>query len=435
MSTVHICLNDILGVAVACEVIFYPGDTPFFNGSALAVSGARSIRLDAGGNGSVTLLPGRYAVRFSGITGNTDTLLILVPTDEGDYPLSELICGGNWVLPLRDFLLKGRNLADVADPASAFNAIKQAATVSSSGVVQLATQAEVDAGTNASKAVTPATLAAAARWVSAGQSVKLVSVADAASRLALSAIEVNVGDAVEQSDTHEIYEVIDVALLAQETGYVLVGIRPTTPPPSLLLNNLLAYWKLDESEGARADATGNGNDLSDNNSVGVATGKVGNAASFDGSNYLMAASAILGATDDFTIVAWVNFSTTGSYLIAASSYPDYISFGISDVGLVHLTAGVGDGVTGGSVNSDEWSLIVARREGDSISVSVNAGAASFGTVGASSAPAAFTVSSNSGGEAFFNGLIDEVGVWNRALSDSEITQLYNGGNGLTYPFA
>jgi hypothetical protein len=35
---------------------------------------------------------------------------------------------------------------------------------------------------------------------------------------------------------------------------------------------------------------------------------------------------------------------------------------------------------------------------------------------------------------FFPGNIDEVGIWNRALSSSEITQLYNSGSGLTYPF-
>ena len=159
MSTVHLCLNDIFGVAVACEVIFQPGDTPFLNGAgALAVSGARSIRLDAEGNGSVTLLPGRYAVRFAGITNNTDTLLILVPDDDAEYALSSLICGGNWVLPLRDFLQKSRNLGDVADAAAAFAAIKQEASETASGVVQLASEAEVEAGTDTTKAVTPATL-------------------------------------------------------------------------------------------------------------------------------------------------------------------------------------------------------------------------------------------------------------------------------------
>lgn len=33
-----------------------------------------------------------------------------------------------------------------------------------------------------------------------------------------------------------------------------------------------------------------------------------------------------------------------------------------------------------------------------------------------------------------DGLIDEVGVWDKALSTSETTQLYNSGNGIAYPF-
>lgn len=34
----------------------------------------------------------------------------------------------------------------------------------------------------------------------------------------------------------------------------------------------------------------------------------------------------------------------------------------------------------------------------------------------------------------FNGLVDETGIWSRALTGAEITQLYNGGAGLAYPF-
>jgi len=35
---------------------------------------------------------------------------------------------------------------------------------------------------------------------------------------------------------------------------------------------------------------------------------------------------------------------------------------------------------------------------------------------------------------FYNGLIDEVGIWSRALTSSEVTELYNSGDGLQYPF-
>jgi hypothetical protein len=35
---------------------------------------------------------------------------------------------------------------------------------------------------------------------------------------------------------------------------------------------------------------------------------------------------------------------------------------------------------------------------------------------------------------FFDGTIDEVGIWNRSLSSSEVSELYNGGSGASYPF-
>lgn len=57
------------------------------------------------------------------------------------------------------FLKRTLNFSDVADPVLAFNAIKQQATTIASGVVQLATQEEVTAGTDTAKVVTAVTLA------------------------------------------------------------------------------------------------------------------------------------------------------------------------------------------------------------------------------------------------------------------------------------
>ncbi len=44
-----------------------------------------------------------------------------------------------------------------------------------------------------------------------------------------------------------------------------------------LTDNLSAYWKLDEASGTRVDSAGS-NDLTSNNSVGQAVGKLGNAS-------------------------------------------------------------------------------------------------------------------------------------------------------------
>lgn len=57
-------------------------------------------------------------------------------------------------------LLSTNNLADVASPATAFGNIKQAATTSATGVVELATDAEAQAQADTTRAVTPGNLAA-----------------------------------------------------------------------------------------------------------------------------------------------------------------------------------------------------------------------------------------------------------------------------------
>ena len=451
MITVHICLNDIFGVAVACEVIFYPGDTPFINGSALAVSGVRSIVIDGDGNGSVMLLPGRYTVRFSRITGNTDALIILVPEAEGEYQLQELICGGNWILPMRDFLQKAKNLGDVADPAAAFAAIKQGATANASGVVQLATQTEVNAGAEAAKAVTPATLAARLAGIEGGGEVlKFITVANTAVRLALTAPQVHVGDLVEQLDTRDVYQVLDTALLDQEAGFVLVGTRAATTGGGgsgggVGIEGIVAYWRLDEESGVRVDASGNAMEFSDTNGVGFVAGVIGNAANFDGTNYLL--SPDLGAiTAGFTLALWAKFDPgaqvyqtpdTALPTLATCSAFD-LQFALSSVltgspvWYLHTGGGLGAEILAPAPTDNGWHhYVLAVDAAGNVAIYIDAVAVASATVNAASRFANMRLGAK---DNFFIGAIDEVGLWLRGLTAGEISRLYNGGAGKTYPF-
>jgi hypothetical protein len=45
-----------------------------------------------------------------------------------------------------------------------------------------------------------------------------------------------------------------------------------------------------------------------------------------------------------------------------------------------------------------------------------------------------TIFSNATGGLETSGMVDEIGYWERDLSSSEVTTLYNAGAGLTYPF-
>ncbi len=79
---------------------------------------------------------------------------------------TEAAVGSSWSVLQHNLvgaLLASNNLSDVANAATAFGNIKQAATDTATGVVELATVSEAEAKTDTARAVTPAGLASYAR--------------------------------------------------------------------------------------------------------------------------------------------------------------------------------------------------------------------------------------------------------------------------------
>ncbi|MEI6350068.1 MAG: LamG domain-containing protein [Verrucomicrobiota bacterium] len=258
MSTVHINLRDIFGVAVACQVIFRPADTPSVSGAALTISGSRSIQLDENGTGNVTLHAGRYFVRFLSITSNSDTLSITVPGDDGVYNMTALIGSGAAVVtPAPDYLRRGANLSDLPNRAAAFEAIKQGATTALSGVVRFATQGQVNAGLDSEACLSPATFTSADKWAEKEPALgvpdtdgkllsssatgvrtwiarpKVVTVGTDAERMALTSAEVQTLDWVKVVECHNgerrIWGVTDTDLLHVAGGWLPLGTFKLVP--------------------------------------------------------------------------------------------------------------------------------------------------------------------------------------------------------------
>lgn len=104
-----------------------------------------------------------YTVTVAGtITFTTGSLILEV----GDVVIAEengvLSNANQWTVVeknLQGALQAANNLSDVANAATSFDNIKQAATETSSGVAEIATQAETDAGTDDTTIVTPLKLA------------------------------------------------------------------------------------------------------------------------------------------------------------------------------------------------------------------------------------------------------------------------------------
>ena len=235
------------------------------------------------------------------------------------------------------------------------------------------------------------------------------------------------------------------------------GVLSAAVAPSTILTNLVAYWKLDETSGSRADSAGT-NTLTDNNTVTAAAGKIGNAGQFTAasSEYLDIAdnAALSMGNIDFTMWAWVyldsevsdrsiigKWGSSGAlaaleYELGYSSSSDRFRFRVAD-GII--TLGSVSANNFGAITTATWYFVVGYHDaaGDVIGISVNDGAANTTAYSAGVLNGANRFALGRAGEFngnYWNGRIDEVGVRKQLLTATERTSLYNNGNGLSYPF-
>jgi hypothetical protein len=99
-----------------------------------------------------------------------------------------------------------------------------------------------------------------------------------------------------------------------------------------------------------------------------------------------------------------------------------------------------------SPSTNTWYMVTMAHDASTSSVTYYVNGSSIGTVhagegggnmvaGTNALAVGTDYINNTLGPDYFDGQIDELGIWNRALSAAEISQLYNGGSGLQYPFS
>ena len=222
-----------------------------------------------------------------------------------------------------------------------------------------------------------------------------------------------------------------------------------------LIDGLIAHWKLDEAAGnSRVDELGTFTLPEYSGQVAQVAGKLNYAVRSTGaSSYylrLNSPSSAIHPSTAYTIAAWVyrnnDFGTSeecalfwemGSYSLALSTlWSDTFSKYLHR--LIHYDSTP----TSYDVNADSalqtWEFLVARWDGSKLDLSVNNGTPAE-TPSVSSIVSWATAAITSLRVGWRNTLeadvyIDSLSVWHRALSDAEVTQLYNGGDGLEYPF-
>ena len=224
-----------------------------------------------------------------------------------------------------------------------------------------------------------------------------------------------------------------------------------------LLNNLISCYELDETSGSTAyDSHGSNDGTHYDNPTLNQSGKINKCYLFD-SNYESINLGPLTPSNFSSIIsisAWVNVTDTfnnkpilyrwygvGSqqfiFRINGNSVQFYIKQG-------NGTTTVGGTFSGSIPNIyvDTWYHIVAVADGDNLYVYVNGIQATTtysydGTINSSSDLDDINVhiaASEFGGSytASFRGLIDQIALWSRALTSTEVETLYNSGDGLAY---
>ncbi|MCP4614559.1 MAG: hypothetical protein GY845_38250 [Planctomycetes bacterium] len=217
--------------------------------------------------------------------------------------------------------------------------------------------------------------------------------------------------------------------------------------PGIANAELVAYWKLDEGSGNIAyDVSDYTNDGTINGGPEWIVGKIGAALQFDGSDdYIDCGNdTSLNINDKITIAAWVKTTSTahGYFVSKGAAWDEIGHYAIGQEYNTPLTFQVEIAGSGGAVeldsnvavNDGQWHHIASTYDDPVIKVYVD-GIEENTMTGTSaltgSAVGGLTIGQRGGGN-IIGGIIDEVRIYNRALTEPEILAAKEGGEGFPY---
>jgi hypothetical protein len=206
-----------------------------------------------------------------------------------------------------------------------------------------------------------------------------------------------------------------------------------------------AYYKLEDL----TDSSGGGLTLTNTGGTTFTAGKVNNAALFTGNNFENLNHADNAAyqpgTGNWSYACWVKYTAAYAGFFSYGDTTSHAGYRLGDTAGTAIRARVSDGtnaaeaVNVAAFNDGNWHFIVVtmNRAGNlTLYIDNDAGnTASMttvtGSLNESGSSQGLSIGRNENGS-WFAGSVDEVGTWNRVLTGTEITALWNGGAGTTY---
>ena len=210
-------------------------------------------------------------------------------------------------------------------------------------------------------------------------------------------------------------------------------------------DSLVSYYKLDESSGNALDAEGS-NDLTvtgatQNDSEAI----INTSYSFDGVNDFLVDTTASGLpTTVGSISAWVRHD--GSISQSEDSIIEMGNGGTTRILLRTKDAdnialfidGTEAAIKENVITSNTWFHVVVTWDTvNDLFVMYIDGSDVSATTLATGNPATvdeINIGSDHSDNQLWGGKLDEIGIWTKILTSSEVTSLYNSGNGLAYPF-
>ena len=211
--------------------------------------------------------------------------------------------------------------------------------------------------------------------------------------------------------------------------------------------NIQGFWKLDEESGIRADNSGNDNTLQDNNTVLYGTGEIGNAADFekDIPEWLSITDALqtgLDITGDITILCWINPETIGGAGVyhhicakwTTTGGNEGYSFAIDPDAHIRLTTNNGVANRGlsstGTVSTGSLQHVGVTLDVSETLMTMYIAGSESGTDASAHAAIQdntswFGIGGYGDAQLYFDGLIDELIIWNTCLTAEEVLQVKN----------